>query len=149
MVWGAFNSEGTVDVAFVSSKMNSSEYQRVLENNLLPYIRRFSRKKLVYQQDNASVHISKSTQNWFLSKKINVMKWPACSPDLNPMENLWGFIVRHIYQNNRQFQSVSELKTAIFEAWRNIDYAYINNLIASMPNRIFSVIKNNGNYINY
>lgn len=149
MVWGAFCSRGTLDLAFVSSKMNSIEYQQVLQTNLLPFTRRFRHQKFIYQQDNATVHVSASTKAWLSSKKIDVMDWAPCSPDLNPMENIWGLLVRRIYQNNKQFQSVRELKSAILEAWQNIDVVCITNLIESMPNRIFSVINKNGNHVNY
>uniref|UniRef100_W6NQR1 Uncharacterized protein n=1 Tax=Haemonchus contortus TaxID=6289 RepID=W6NQR1_HAECO len=44
-------------------------------------------------------------------------KGPACSFDLNPMEDLWGIIVRKIHANNRPFQKIEELKQAVLESW--------------------------------
>jgi transposase len=149
MVWAAFCSLGTLDIAFVSTSMNSEEYQQVLNNHLLPYLRRFRRKPLVFQQDNASVHRSHSTNAWMQEHHINVLPFPARSPDLNPMENLWGIIVRDIYANNRQYQCIQDLRIAILQAWNRIDKTTILNLMNSMPNRLFQVINRSGGLSDY
>ena len=65
------------------------------------------------------------------------MDWPANSPDLNPMENIWGDMVRMIYAGGQQYQGVSALKKAIIDAWHQIDRKKIDNLILSMDEQIF------------
>ena len=149
MCWGCFGALGKVDLAFPSSRINSEEYQGVLESHLLPFLEEFRLLDITFQQDNASVHVSKSTKAWFASKKINVLDWPACSPDLNPMENLWAIIVRRIYSNNKKYESKEELKAAIRRAWTSIEPKIIRNLVESMRSRIFEVISKGGKQINY
>ncbi|RCN34342.1 hypothetical protein ANCCAN_19813 [Ancylostoma caninum] len=149
MTWAAFGSSGKLELAFVSNRMDSSEYQEVLRTRLLPFLRGARRRSLVFQQDNAAVHVSHSTRSWLQEHRIQAMDWPACSPDCNPVENMWGIIVRQVYRNNKQYNTVESLKTAILEAWDQIDDATVAKLVGSMPNRIFEIIRNNGGPIDY
>ena len=44
--------------------------------------------------------------------------WPQCaglSPDINPMENLWGKLSNIIYRNGRVLETLKDLKIAITE----------------------------------
>jgi hypothetical protein len=43
-----------------------------------------------FQQDNASIYASKSANKRFQEQNITLLPWPALSPDLNPIENLWA-----------------------------------------------------------
>jgi hypothetical protein len=129
--------------------MNSEEYQGVLTDKLLPFIHCHWWKLLTFQQDNASVHVSRSTKAWLNEKHVTLLEWPSCSPDCNPMENMWGTLARRVYAHNRQFNSVNELKVAILEKWGNIEGTLISNLIGSMPNRVFQVIHRNCGLTSY
>ncbi|KIH43155.1 hypothetical protein ANCDUO_26845 [Ancylostoma duodenale] len=62
---------------------------------------------------------------------------------------MWGIIVCHVFRNKKQYNTVDDLKTAILEAWDQIDDNTIQNLVKSMPRRIFEVIRNDGGPINY
>ncbi|RCN28152.1 hypothetical protein ANCCAN_26110 [Ancylostoma caninum] len=101
MTWAAFGGPGKLELAFVSSRMDSSEYQEIPETHLLPFLRGARRHSLAFQQDNAAVHVSHSTRSWLQEHCVRTIDWPACSPDCNPVENMWGIIVRQVYRNNK------------------------------------------------
>ena len=61
------------------------------------------------------------------------MKWPAYSPDLNPIENICGNI-KH-YLGSKTFSSISSLKKEIEEKWNQIDHEFCIRLIDSLKRR--------------
>ena len=101
--------------------MDSEDYQDVLATHLLPFCKRNRCGRLLFQQDNAPIHILDSTKAWFQANNIGVLKWPPKSPDMNPVENLWGILVRKIYENGKQYSTVEELKNVNEAAWSSID----------------------------
>uniref|UniRef100_A0A1I7W7J0 Transposase n=1 Tax=Heterorhabditis bacteriophora TaxID=37862 RepID=A0A1I7W7J0_HETBA len=77
------------------------------------------------------------------------MDWPSRSPDLNPMGNLWIILVRRIYADNRQFETVKDLQSAISKTWSEVDNSVIKNLMNSMSERIFQIINKSGSCTDY
>ena len=72
----------------------------------------------IFQQDNAAIHNASVTEKCLLEQKIRLLDHPACPPNLNPIENLWGLIVAKVYEG-RQYSAISKLKNAIVDAWED------------------------------
>lgn len=149
MVWASFCANGTSDICFIKGRINAIGYQDILKNHLEDIGAKVGAKDWLFQQDNAPIHRAKVNQGWFKSKKIEVIDWPALSPDLNPIENLWGILVRRVYAEGRVFQSAEELKKVIEDEWSKITQEELKALVDSMPNRIFEVIRLQGGKIDY
>uniref|UniRef100_A0A803K0Y4 Tc1-like transposase DDE domain-containing protein n=1 Tax=Xenopus tropicalis TaxID=8364 RepID=A0A803K0Y4_XENTR len=49
-------------------------------------------------QDNARPHVARVCQQFLQDEGIDAMDWPACSPDLNPIEHIWDIMSRSIHQ---------------------------------------------------
>lgn len=102
MVWGCMSSKGVGKLHFIDGTIKAMDYVNILETNLLPSIPNLSTAdEYIFQQDGAPPHTAKLTKNWFLSKNIPVLDWPASSPDLNPIESLWALMKRRLRNDPR------------------------------------------------
>lgn len=149
MVWAAISSVGRVKLCFVSKKMNGSDYRVVLRRGILPFWRRYRGRNLKFMHDGAPIHRAARTTKWLHDHNIELLGWPSCSPDLNIIENVWGIMVRKIYEGNKQYRNVKELKKAIIDAWHTIDQPLLDGLFRSMDNRLFQVINCSGRSTDY
>jgi transposase len=102
---------------------------------------------LTFQQDNASAHWARATQKELLVQGIIQMFWPASSPDLNPIKNIWQILKEHILRRLRsknRLHSVYELQQQVQEEWNTLTLEGFRRHIDSMLERMEAVIKNNG-----
>ena len=141
------NTKGPI--FFFDGTVNAKNYIKHMEKYLLPWWKELQIKPLTMQQDNAPSHIADLTTQAFSKWGINLLEWPAQSPDLNPVENLWKMISDQVYANGRQFFSVGELQKAIKFAYRKINPEKLWSLVNSMGKRLIEVIKKCGNSTQY
>ncbi len=55
-----------------------------------------------YWGDNAKPHTAAITTAWLHSRRVRVLNWPACSPDLSPIENVWCIIKRKYVKDDHE-----------------------------------------------
>jgi transposase len=72
------------------------------------------------------------------------LQWPSSSPDLNPIENVWGLMVRRMRRENFRPQNRQQFIHVISDEWHSLTQEYCQNLVESMPRRLDLVIEKNG-----
>ncbi len=91
-------------------------YMKVLEQHMLPSRwQLFQGRPCLFQQDNVKQHTAAITTAWLGSRRVRVLNWPACSPDLSPIENVWPIIKQKICQ--RRPQILKKLETYFRQKW--------------------------------
>ncbi len=144
MVWGCVSALGKGNLHFCDGTINAEKYIEILEHNMLPSRRHlFQGRPCIFQQDNAKPHSAHITKSWLRRKRVRVLDCPACNPDLSPIENVWRILKRKMRQ--RRPRTVAHLKTCLQEEWDKITPETLHHLVSSVPKRLLSVVKRNGN----
>jgi transposase len=151
MVWGCMTPHGVGHMCKIDGRMDAELYTSILQDEFLATEEFYGldRAKLIFQQDNDPKHTSKKAAKWFQQNKVNVLKWPAQSPDLNPIEHLWQHLKWQLNAYEVPPAGVHELWERVQVEWERIPKEVCGNLIESMPRRIQAVIKAKGGQTKY
>ena len=144
MIWGA------IAYGFKSELVIMDRTRRTAEDFVLQAYEQGLRSLLskvqdpILMEDGAPVHRSKFPKEWRERNNVEKLDWPAQSPDLNPIENVWMVMKDRLQKNNPPISSIDDMKTALQLCWDSLDVISINKYIETVPNRIKNVIKNKG-----
>ena len=153
-IWGAITLrlKGLVHFLQKKRRMNSDIYvNQVLKELGLPFYERCIEKRehMIWMDDSAGYHTSKTTTKCKQHMGLIRMDWPAQSPDLNPIENFWRIIKIRISGHRHQIHSVDKMKMVIQKEWGRLTEEDFWKCIESMPKRCQLVQKAQGEYIKY
>ncbi len=142
-----------------ASNITSAEYKEVLQKTLLEDGQKiFTNSGLntwVLQQDNDPSHkvAGGVIDDWDEGGRRSrahvtlLDQWPPNSPDLNPIENLWGLVQAKV--DGLGCKSFDEFKAAVIKTLRETSTTVLQALYKSMPKRIEQVIEAGGGKTKY
>jgi hypothetical protein len=100
----------------------------------------------IFQQDNARPHTANITRTYLQQAQLQMLPWPARSPDLSPIEHLWDMMGQRLRLLPRAPHNLDELRHQLQVKWNDIPQ---ENLIESMPRRVNACIAVNGDVTHY
>ncbi|CAJ0591898.1 unnamed protein product [Cylicocyclus nassatus] len=146
-IWGGISERGTTQLAILGGnvRINSELYCRILEKCYIPFVRKVHNGHARLVQDNAPCHKSRYTSGKLLDWDVATMEWPAESPDLNPIELVWGNMKNHIRKQG--IRQLDDLKAAIVSYWKTITPDTCKKYIRGVRKRMGRVIEQGGRNI--
>jgi hypothetical protein len=112
MVWGGICGDQKTRLATIQGTLTAQRYtEQVLQPVVLPFLR----PGFILQQDNARPHTARITMDFFNRHNVDVLPWPAHSPDLSPIEHLWDHLGRQLRRRPHQPANLQELEQALQE----------------------------------
>lgn len=149
MVWGGFSLHHRTPLHLVQGNLTGVRYmEEIVRPLVLPALQQM-RPGAVFQDDNARPHRARVVQDYLQASGINRMDWPACSPDLNPIENLWDELERRIKANHPPPRNAQHLFDQLQAEWQALPQRVITNLIHSMRRRCVECRENRGGHTHY
>ncbi|GFT06549.1 transposable element Tc1 transposase [Trichonephila clavipes] len=148
MIWGAIAYHGRSQLLRIVGNLNSTRYiNEVLQPQAIPFLQGLP--EAVFQQDNAHPHLAKTVKSYLDSQQVQLLPWPAYSPDMSPIEHVWDIVGRRLTRDIRPVASTDELWLRIQTIWNTLPQADIQNLFNSMPRRVAAFIATRGGHTKY
>lgn len=149
MVWAGISMLYRTELHVVQGNVNAVYYRdNILEPIVVPMAVRMG-QNFVLMDDNAPPHRARIISTFLEEQHIERMPWPAMSPDLNPIENVWSILDRRIRNRNNPINNVADLTTALREEWTALDQVVIRNCVSSMRRRCVECCNNGGHPTSY
>src|SRR5205814_5659215 len=144
-------------VSFRGINMAVTYITALRRDNLLPFLKTLPpnlKRDFIFQQDNAAIHTTKITKEWFKEQAFTVMEWPPNSPDMNPIEHMWRVLKAALH---KRFPDTSTLRGGpekvreVLEerlkvVWHDNGAEVLINPVESMPRRAAALYAAKGLY---
>ena len=147
-IWGGISVCGATQIVMFSGNMDAIRFGEILKASLLPFIQQCHPRGHRLYQDNDPKHTSKYIEKFFEKNRIVWWRSPAESPDLNPIENIWGSLKQYLRTQYKP-HNLDELKQGIMRFWNTLTPEICEKYISHLHKVIPKVIEENGNPSGY
>ena len=83
--------------------------------------------------DSSRSHRPLLVNEFLHDNNIARLEWPACSPDMNPIEHVWDMLKRAVFGRGYPPTTLRDLRRFAVEEWMNLDQQDLKELVDSMP----------------
>lgn len=143
--------EGPGELVEIGGRLNGRGYKEIIEQVFLPTAQTVYPEDEVisFIQDGCSIHNWRVVSEYIASNdSLNLIKLPPKSPDLNPIENVWGKMTQ--LWDRQQPRTTEALRRHVNQLWESLrGDRFCENTVGSMRQRLLDVINANGGYTKY
>ena len=130
-VWGGIKGGNKTRLIVINGNINAQTYiNDVIALEALPFIQ-FHGPNVTFMHDNACPHSAAITWQFLATNNVNVLDWPAKSPDLNPIEPVWDELGRRV-RRNHAIHTVNDLAVSLQAEWANLPTTFIQHYVNSI-----------------
>lgn len=142
-IWGFISTMG-VGIKKVEGNMDRFKYLSILQELVAPIIE----PGAIFLHDRSPIHTAKLIKEYLTTQPIPTIDFPVRSPDLNPIENIWALLKRHVSSMN--IKGTDELWVVIQDWWKQMGENQTHiPLVESMPRRIRNCLHTGGDWTKY
>ena len=130
------------NLIIVQGNLNAQDYiNQFLQPEAVPFLQRHGPAILMH--DNARPHVARICRQFLYRNNVNVLPWPAVSPDMNPIKHIWDYRARGNLHNLRY------LENALIQEWNSIPNVVIRRYVMSMRGRLAACTHSRGGHTLY
>ena len=147
MIWSHISWEGIGPLIFIEGGIDARLYIQILSRTVYHHLIQCLNRTGVrqrYQDDGASCHDAQVVINFCSRKCIYRPFWPPNSPDLNPIEHVWGWVNNKLTKLRDKGQNIEELKDTLTKLWDEVEVESIRKLYRCMGKRMEALRKARG-----
>ncbi|GFV39248.1 transposable element Tcb1 transposase [Trichonephila clavipes] len=82
----------------------------------------------IFQQDNARPHMARIVLRFFVNHQVELLPWPARSPDISPIEHMWSIVAQRLTQITPPVATSDQLWQRVEAAWSAVSQEHIQRL---------------------
>ncbi|GFV98258.1 transposable element Tc1 transposase [Trichonephila clavipes] len=141
LVYGSISIDGRTYLYIIRDVPLTARRHRdeILRPIVVPYAAAIG-DDFILMDDNCRPNHANLVEDFLFEEGIVRMEWPACSPDMNPIEHVWDALGRRVAGRQPPPQTIQELEITLLEEWDRIPQLVINSLIDSMPHRFLTLL---------
>jgi hypothetical protein len=107
MVWGGITAHSRTPLVILAGNLTGMRYRdEIVQPYVIPFIQAQA-NNVTFQQDNARPHVARVVRAYLTQQNVDLLPWPAVSPDLSPIEHVWDEMERRLRPSVKLASDVS------------------------------------------
>ncbi|GFR90432.1 transposable element Tcb1 transposase [Elysia marginata] len=104
--------------------------------------------EILFFNKNARAHTARYTQQFLKQSNVQVLPWPALSPNPNSIEHLWDYLQRRLDCQDYRPRNADDLEHSLRRHWNAIP-RHFYKLVSLMGRRCAAALGAQGGHTHY